>query len=125
MADNITDRIRRCALEKVALAGMGPAPMEVPYYYQRPDPTVSDVITALGVAQVNDIGTPGQRRDAFGKIINSGLTNSSPAGRALKMIGGGILGNAITSMVTDKPFYQGLGAGFGILAGAGGFSHNN
>lgn len=107
-------------MTKVALSGMEPYPMAVPYCYQRPNPTVSDVITALGVAQVNDIGTPEQRKDAFGRIVNSGLVNSSPASRALKMIGGGILGNAVASMVTDKPFYQGLGAGFGVLAGSGG-----
>ena len=110
-------------LVKVALAGFPPSPLADSFSMRHPNPTVSDVITALGVAQVNDIGTQQQRMDAFGRIVNSGLVNSSPARKALNMIGGGVLGGAVASMITDKPFYQGLGAGFGVLAGSGRFGN--
>ena len=56
------------------------------------------------------------RWDAFGRIINSGLVNTSPAGNALRMIGGGILGRAITSAFTNNSFLKGLGTGFGAVS---------
>lgn len=78
-----------------------------------PQPTVSDVLNAIGLAQVHGIGTPKERTDAFGRIINSGLVASHPAEAALKMIGGGILGRMVTGAVTDNPLIKGIGTGFG------------
>lgn len=81
-----------------------------------PPPSVGDVLNAIGVAQARDVGTPGERRDAFGRIINSGLVNTSPAGNALRMIGGGILGRAITGAFTNNSFLKGLGTGIGAVS---------
>jgi len=80
-----------------------------------PQPTVGNVLEAIGLAQARGIGTPDERRDAFGRIINSGLVNSSPAGNALRMIGGGILGRAVTSLFTKSPIAKGVGSGFGAI----------
>ena len=81
-----------------------------------PRPSVADVLSGIGVAQARDIGTPTERRDAFGRIINSGLVSTSPAGNALRMIGGGILGRALTSAFTNNGFLKGLGTGFGAVS---------
>lgn len=81
-----------------------------------PAPTVSDVLNSIGVAQARGIGTPQERRDAFGRIVNSGLVNTSPASTALRMIGGGILGRTITSAFTNNSFLKGLGTGIGAVA---------
>lgn len=81
-----------------------------------PSPSVADVLKYIGVAQARDIGTMDERRDAFGRIINSGLVSTSPAGNALRMIGGGILGRAITGAFTNNGFLKGLGAGFGAVS---------
>lgn len=81
-----------------------------------PHPSVSDVLNAIGVAQVRGIGTPQERRDAFGRIIDSGLVNTSPAGNAIRMIGGGLLGRAITSAFTNNGFIRGLGTGIGAVS---------
>ena len=105
------DQKRRRALEKIAY-GYSPT-VGISY----PQPTVGDVLSAIGVAQARGIGTQEQRTDAFGRIINSGLTNSSPAGNALRMIGGGILGRAITGAFTKNPFIRGLGTGIGAVSG--------
>lgn len=81
-----------------------------------PSPTVGNVLDSIGVAQAMGIGTPDERRDAFGRIINSGLVNTSPAGNALRMIGGGILGRTIASAFTSNPFLKGLGTGLGAVS---------
>ena len=81
-----------------------------------PQPNVGNVLDWIGVAQARGIGTQQQRTDAFGKIINSGLVNTSPAGNALRMLGGGILGRAITSAFTKNPFVRGLGTGIGAVS---------
>lgn len=80
-----------------------------------PQPNVADVLNGIGLAQARGIGTPEERRDAFGKVINSGLVNTSPAWRALKMVGGGVLGRAVAGMFTNNPFMKGVGAGLGVL----------
>lgn len=84
-----------------------------------PKPNVSDVLDAIGVAQARGVGTPDERRDAFGRIVNSGLVNTSPAGNALRMLGGGILGRAITGAFTNNSFLRGLGTGFGAVSAIG------
>ena len=81
-----------------------------------PKPNVSDVLDSIGVAQARGIGTPEERMDAFGRIVNSGLANTSPAGNALRMIGGGILGRAITGAFTRNHFLKGLGTGIGAVS---------
>ena len=81
-----------------------------------PPPSVGDVLSSIGVAQARGIGTQNERTDAFGRIINSGLINTSPAGNALRMIGGGILGRAITGAFTQRPFLKGLGTGVGMAS---------
>ena len=83
---------------------------------ETPKPTVGNVLDAIGVAQARGIGTPDERKDAFGRIIDSGLVNTSPAGNALRMLGGGILGRTITSAFTNNSFLKGLGAGIGAVA---------
>lgn len=83
---------------------------------EHPRPTVGDVLSYIGVAQARDIGTQDDRVDAFGRIINSGIVNSSPASTALRMIGGGVLGRAITSAFTTNKFMKGLGTGFGAVS---------
>lgn len=81
-----------------------------------PQPTVAQVLNALGIARVQEVGTPQERRDAFGRIINSGLVSTSPAQNALRMIGGGILGRAITGAFTKNEFMKGLGTGIGAVS---------
>lgn len=105
------DKKRLCALEKLAY-GFSPT-----VGVSNPPPTVGDVLNAIGVAQARGIGTQNERMDAFGRIINSGLINSSPAGNALRMLGGGILGRAITGAFTKNPFIRGLGTGIGAVSG--------
>ena len=100
-------RIR--ALEKIAY-GFSPT-----VGISNPNPTVGSVLDYLGVAQARDVGTQKERTDAFGRIINSGLVNSSPAGNAIRMLGGGILGRSITGMFTNSPLIKGIGAGLGSL----------
>ena len=106
---------KRRALEKIAY-GFAPTQWNPTVGYSNPAPTVSDVLSAIGVAQARGIGTPGERMDAFGRIINSGLVNTSPAGNALRMLGGGVLGRAITSAFTNNSFLKGLGTGFGAVS---------
>ena len=103
------------ALEKLAF-DFG-SPMFSPTVgFSNPKPSVADVLSGIGVAQARDIGTPRERLDAFGRIINSGLVSTSPAGNALRMIGGGILGRALTSAFTTNGFIRGLGTGFGAVS---------
>lgn len=109
---NISGRIE--ALEKIAY-GLCQTQQNPTVGFSYPDPTVGDVLNSIGVAQARGIGTPYERRDAFGRIVNSGLENSSPAGNALRMIGGGILGRTITSAFTKNPFFKGLGTGIGAV----------
>ena len=106
---------KRRALEKIAY-GLAPTPWNPTVGYSNPAPTVSDVLSAIGIAQNRGIGTPHDRMDAFGRIINSGLVNTSPAGNALRMLGGGILGRAITSAFTNNSFLKGLGTGLGAVS---------
>ena len=106
---------RKKALEKLAF-GFFPSPSWPTVGISNPQPTVSDVLTSIGVAQARGIGTPDERRDAFGRIINSGLINTSPAANALRMLGGGILGRAITGAFTNNSFAKGLGTGIGAVA---------
>ena len=80
-----------------------------------PPPSVGDVLSAIGLAQARGIGTPDERRDAFGRIVNSGLATTSPAGNALRMLGGGVLGHAITGAFTNSRIAKGIGAGIGAL----------
>jgi len=102
------------ALEKLAYFGQ---PIWSPTVgVSNPQPSVADVLNYIGVAQARGIGTMEERRDAFGRIINSGLVSTSPAGNALRMIGGGILGRAITSAFTNNGFLKGLGTGFGAVS---------
>lgn len=82
-----------------------------------PPSSVGDVLSAIGFAQAHEVGTSNERRDAFGRIIDSGLTNTSPAATALGMIRGGVLGRFLTSAFTNKPFYRGLGTGIGAVIG--------
>ena len=84
--------------------------------YHNPIPTVGDVLSSIGVAQARDIGSPDDRRDAFGRIVSSGLVNSSPASKALRMLGGGVLGRFITGAFTNNPIIKGVGTGIGALA---------
>ena len=86
-----------------------------------PKPTVGSVLDAIGLSQALGIGTRKERTDAFGRIIDSGLYNSSPAGNALKMLGGGLLGRAITGAFTKKPLIRGIGAGLGALMSSDNF----
>lgn len=109
---NISGRIE--ALEKIAY-GLFPTQQNPTVGFCYPQQTVGDVLNSIGVAQARGIGTPYERRDAFGRIVNSGLENSSPAGNALRMIGGGVLGRAITSAFTKNPFFKGLGTGIGAV----------
>ena len=105
---------RKKALEKLAF---GFAPSWSPTVGTSfPQPSVGDVLSSIGVAQARGIGTQGDRTDAFGRIINSGLVNTSPAGNALRMLGGGVLGRAITSAFTNRPFLKGLGTGIGAVS---------
>ena len=106
------DRLR--ALEKLAY-GIAPTAWNQTVGFSNPKPTVGSVLDAIGVAQARGIGTQGERTDAFGRIINSGLENTSPAGNAIRMIGGGILGRAITGAFTNNSFLRGLGTGFGAV----------
>lgn len=106
---------KRRALEKIAY-GFAPTRWNPTVGYSNPPPTVSDVLSAIGVAQARDIGTSNERRDAFGRIINSGLVNTSPAENALRMLGGGLLGRSITSAFTNNSFLKGLGTGFGAVS---------
>lgn len=103
------------ALEKLAY-GFAPQALSPTVGVSNPQPTVSDVLTGLGLARAHGVGTQNERTDAFGRIINSGLVNTSPAGQALRMIGGGALGRAVTGLFTHKPFLKGLGTGLGALA---------
>ena len=109
----MTSAERISALEKLAY---GYSPSWPTVGISTPKPTVGDVLSAIGVAQARGIGTPEERTDAFGRIINSGLINSSPAGNALRMLGGGMLGRAITGAFTNNSFIKGLGAGFGAVS---------
>lgn len=103
------------ALEKMAY-GLTPTIFNPTVGISYPPPSVGDVLNSIGIAQSRDIGSPSERRDAFGRIVNSGLVNTSPAGNALRMIGGGILGRAITSAFTNNPFMKGLGTGIGAVS---------
>jgi hypothetical protein len=102
------------ALEKLAYFGASAWSPNVGAV--NPPPSVSQVLNSLNMASVHGIGTQGERRDAFGKIINSGLTSSSPAYNALRMIGGGLLGRAITGAFTKNNFLKGFGTGFGAMS---------
>ena len=102
-------------LEKIAF-GFGSTQSWPTVGISNPPPTVGNVLSSIGVAQARGIGTPDERRDAFGRIINSGLINTSPAGNALRMLGGGILGRAITSAFTGNSFLKGLGTGIGAVS---------
>ena len=106
---------RKKALEKLAF-GLSPYAFSPTVGISNPQPSVADVLNGIGVAQARGIGTPGERVDAFGRIINSGLSSTSPAGNALRMIGGGILGRAITSAFTNNGFMKGLGTGIGAVS---------
>lgn len=101
-------------LEKLAFYGQPMWSPTVGTY--NPRPSVADVLNAIGVAQARGIGTPNERRDAFGRIIDSGLAGTSPAGNALRMLGGGILGRAITGAFTNNGFIRGLGTGIGAVS---------
>ena len=81
-----------------------------------PQPTVSDVLNCIGLAQAHGIGTQQERTDAFGKIIDSGLVDTSPAVNALRMIGGGMLGHTIAGAFTNNNFLKGLGIGLGAVS---------
>lgn len=102
------------SLEKLAFYGQPVWSPTVGVY--NPQPSVADVLNAIGVAQARGIGTMKERRDAFGRIIDSGLASTSPAQNALRMIGGGILGRAITSAFTNNGFIRGLGTGIGAVS---------
>ena len=107
------DRIK--ALEKIAF-GFGYDPQYPTVGISNPAPNVSSVLSAIGFAQAHGIGTQKERTDAFGRIIDSGLINTSPAGNALRMLGGGILGRALTGAFTGNSFLKGLGTGIGAVA---------
>jgi hypothetical protein len=113
-----TSQIHR-SLEKIAFPSGAGSLFQSTADYAVPKPTVSDVLNALGQAQTFGIGTPAQRTDAFGRIIDTGATVSSPANMALKVVGGGLLGNFLTGMVTSNPFAKGVGTGIGINMGLG------
>ena len=106
---------KKRALEKLAY-GLMPTPWNPTVGVSHPPPSVGNVLSAIGVAQAHDIGTQSERMDAFGRIIDSGLVNTSPAGNALRMLGGGILGRAITGAFTKNNFIKGLGTGFGAIS---------
>lgn len=106
---------KRRALEKIAY-GIAPTQWNPTVGYSNPAPTVGNVLSSIGVAQAQGIGTPGERRDAFGRIVNSGLVNTSPAENALRMLGGGVLGRVITSAFTNNSFMKGLGTGIGAVS---------
>lgn len=106
----------RRALEKLAY---GTGPWSPTVGISNPPPTVSDVLSAIGVAQAHGIGTQRERTDAFGRIVGSGLASTSPAENALRMVGGGILGRALASAFTERPFLKGLGTGIGAVAAMG------
>ena len=103
---------RRTSLEKIAYGGTWSPTVGV----SNPPPTVSDVLSAIGVAQAHGIGTQRERTDAFGRIVGSGLVSTSPAENALRMVGGGVLGRTLASAFTERPFLKGLGAGIGAVA---------
>lgn len=84
---------------------------------ENPPSSVGDVLSAIGFAQAHQIGTSDERRDAFGRIIDSGITNPSPAATAIGMIRGGTLGRFLTGAFTNKPFFKGLGTGIGAVLG--------
>lgn len=117
---------RRRALVKIAFglqapgwgpsAGVNPPTWSPTVGISNPPPTVSDVLNGIGVAQARGIGSQADRTDAFGRIIDSGLVNTSPAGNALRMIGGGVLGRALTSAFTGNSFLKGLGTGIGAVS---------
>lgn len=111
----ISEPTRKSCLEKLAF-GFAPSTACPTVGYYNPGPTVGGVLNAIGVAQARGIGTPNERRDAFGRIINSGLVATSPADNALRMIGGGILGRAITGAFTNNSFMKGLGTGLGAVS---------
>lgn len=108
----------RSVLEKVAYGY--PVSQDYSAYptvgISNPQPTVSSVLSAIGLARVNDVGTPGERRDAFGRIVSSGLETTSPADNALGMIGGGLLGRFVAGSITNNKFVKGLGAGLGAIS---------
>ena len=106
---------KKKALEKLAY-GLAPTPWNPTVGVSYPPPSVGNVLSAIGVAQAHDIGTQNERTDAFGRIVNSGLVNTSPAGNALRMLGGGILGRAITGAFTKNNFIKGLGTGLGAIS---------
>ena len=110
-----TPSYRINALEKIAF-GFNPTPWSPTVGYSNPPPSVGDVLNAIGVAQARGIGTQQQRTDAFGRIVNSGLVDTSPAINALRMVGGGILGRTLTGAFTSNPFLKGLGTGIGALS---------
>lgn len=115
--NTISEHTRKMALMKVAFPSDLRGLMQSPVGTYGPHPTTSDVLNAINIAQTQDIGTPQQRMDAFGRVINSGLTVSSPAWKALKAIGGGVVGGAVASMITSNPFAKGLGIGIGANIG--------
>ena len=84
--------------------------------FSNPPHTVGEVLSSIGVAQSRGIGSQNDRVDAFGRIIDSGLANTSPAGNALRLLGGGILGRAITGAFTNNSFAKGVGTGIGALS---------
>lgn len=110
----MTKESRIKSLEKLAYGFGGPLSPTVGV--SNPPPTVGNVLDYIGVAQARGIGTQEERRDAFGRIINSGLACTSPAGNALRMLGGGVLGHAIAGAFTNNGFMKGLGAGIGAVA---------
>lgn len=105
---------KRHLLEKIAY-GYGTSSWSPTVGISNPPPSVGDVLSAIGVAQARGIGTPTERRDAFGRIISSGMENSSPAFRALKLIGAGALGRSIAGAFTNNSFVKGLGTGLGAM----------
>lgn len=111
---------REAALLKLAY-GMDATTWSPTVGMSDPPPTVGNVLDYIGAAQARGIGTPEERRDAFGRIIDSGLACTSPAGKALSMLGGGLLGRSIVGAFTNNGFLKGLGAGIGAAASARGF----
>lgn len=110
------ERIR--ALEKIAFPDeQGLLFQSAPDPYG-PEPTVSDVLNAIGQAQTHGIGTQRQRIDAFGRVIDTGETVSSPAKSVMGAVGGGILGNFVSGLLTKNPFMKGLGTGVGAIMGS-------
>lgn len=109
----MTNESRIKSLEKLAYGFGGPFSPTVGV--SNPPPTVGNVLDYIGVAQARGIGTSQERRDAFGRIINSGLVDTSPASKALSLINGGILGRTIAGAFTNNGFMKGLGAGLGAL----------